>query len=270
MDEFPCTMCYYVAENHENLVNHLVRKHKHDSNFSMQCSIGGCMYTSKSWNAFKIHVSRKHNCALETSPNPEAMEIDTNVSYDCEENGAILTTIHDTEQQKEMLAAIYLLNMEAQCNLTQRGLDILVSSTQDFMAQFLSSHVESLRYEFSKRDYDQQILQNICTSDVFKNFASCYLRKKFYVEKCGYLQPKDVLLGQTMARKNGRHQPINHYGHIIPFKENLELLLNLPEVWNCVQNPHSNHDGLMRDICDGSYVKNHPLFQKSDTLQITI
>ena len=43
----------------------------------------------------------------------------------------------------------------------------------------------------------------------------------------------------------------------------LECLLNLPEVWDSFNSPIINTDStLLCDICDGSYIRNHPLQKK--------
>ena len=50
-------------------------------------------------------------------------------------------------------------------------------------------------------------------------------------------------------------------GDIIPFEESLKCLLEMPEVWHHVQNSHcATSDEFMFDICDGQYMRTHPLF----------
>ena len=52
---------------------------------------------------------------------------------------------------------------------------------------------------------------------------------------------------------------MNAYGNCIPLKEQLQSILNLPQVWICVKNPNHLADSVMRDVCEGDYIKNHPL-----------
>ena len=52
---------------------------------------------------------------------------------------------------------------------------------------------------------------------------------------------------------------VNVYGYCIPLKEQLQSILNLPQLWTCFKNPNHLTDGVMRDVCDGDYIKNHPL-----------
>lgn len=49
----------------------------------------------------------------------------------------------------------------------------------------------------------------------------------------------------------------------------MQNLLCMPEVWNCVENPHMSKDEFMWDICDGDYITHHPIFSRnSKALQI--
>ena len=48
-------------------------------------------------------------------------------------------------------------------------------------------------------------------------------------------------------------------GYRVPFKKQIERLLNLPEIWHFFQNPRVSNDHIHRDVCDSSYVKEHAL-----------
>lgn len=50
-----------------------------------------------------------------------------------------------------------------------------------------------------------------------------------------------------------------------------KALLNVPEVGRCVLHPHYSDTGMMKDICDGTYIRSHPLFQTApNALQIIL
>lgn len=61
-------------------------------------------------------------------------------------------------------------------------------------------------------------------------------------------------------------------GYVAPFEESLKHLLEMPEVWHHVQHPHFiDSDEYMFDICDGKYIRTHPLFSKNPrALQISL
>ena len=50
----------------------------------------------------------------------------------------------------------------------------------------------------------------------------------------------------------------------MPLKDQLQRLLNLPEVWHFFRNPSMSNDGIQRDINDCKYVKSHR-FQEDPT-----
>jgi hypothetical protein len=53
-------MCAYESSSLERYGTHAVRQHQFDPNFIVHCSFKACSYSTKSWGAFKAHVSRKH------------------------------------------------------------------------------------------------------------------------------------------------------------------------------------------------------------------
>ena len=64
---------------------------------------------------------------------------------------------------------------------------------------------------------------------------------------------------------------MNVYGYCIPLKEQLQSILNLPQVWTCFKNPNHLTDGVMRNVCDEDYIKNHPLnVDMSNFLQFSL
>lgn len=59
------------------------------------------------------------------------------------------------------------------------------------------------------------------------------------------------------------------FGYYIPILAVLELLLNNEQVLAEVDTSHQSTDGMLRDICDGSFFKEHPVFSEDPTaLQI--
>ena len=61
------------------------------------------------------------------------------------------------------------------------------------------------------------------------------------------------------------------YMQYIPLLESLKAMLQNDEIFSAVMNPHQSTDGKLRDFCDGSYYKQHPLFATDDhALQIVL
>lgn len=74
---FVCSMCCFSTDIYDKFVAHVVRAHRHDSNFIVYCGYPNCPYTTKAWGAFKTHVSRKHRLEVENVHIDEVpMEVD--------------------------------------------------------------------------------------------------------------------------------------------------------------------------------------------------
>lgn len=57
---FFCSMCPFTTVNFESCNIHIVRHHRNDPNLRVNCCIDECQYVTRSWNVYKMHVSRMH------------------------------------------------------------------------------------------------------------------------------------------------------------------------------------------------------------------
>ncbi len=55
---------------------------------------------------------------------------------------------------------------------------------------------------------------------------------------------------------------VKRYGYCIPLEKTLQALLNLPEIRTTVSTSHYSESSMMKDVCDGMYIRTHPLFLK--------
>ena len=80
-----------------------------------------------------------------------------------------------------------------------------------------------------------------------------------------------MYLGSVSKIINGISTRKRKFGYIITFQKNSEVFLELPEIWQYVQNSHRSNDAINRDFCDGNFATEHPLLQRNHkTLQIVI
>ena len=82
---------------------------------------------------------------------------------------------------------------------------------------------------------------------------------------CQIIHPVSVILGYRVVSVRGKKQRKKQIGYCVPLKDQLEKLLNLPEVWHFFRHPKMSNDGIQRDINDCKYVKNHRL-QEDQTI----
>ena len=121
-EHFRCSMCYFISGSLKEFTRHNVRLHKNDQNFIVYYSVGSCnyitLYSSRSWNTFKIHVRRKH----------EYLHFINHAACNCPEAGFLdeeienidnldFRQILDPDIQRNFLDAAYLLRLETEHNL---------------------------------------------------------------------------------------------------------------------------------------------------------
>ena len=60
MSNFICPMCQFEAPTMALNLSHLRLVHGSDPRFCVQCGVGGCPYTGKSFSALYSHIYRSH------------------------------------------------------------------------------------------------------------------------------------------------------------------------------------------------------------------
>lgn len=261
---FSCSMCFFICNTQKRLAQHIVRRHRNDPNFIVQCCLNNCVYTTKSWNAYKLHISRRHK--FENTFNFENDIEDEFIDID--ENNVV--NEEDIHKKRIFSVATYMLRLESEHKLSQKALNEIAGTTSVFLKQLIGSTKQHLALKLTENGVDDNILDGCFQSEqLFESFSSQYLRDQFYTQECRLLHSEAVHLGTKVKRTSNGLKTVHHYGRIVPFQKNIEALLNMPEVWHYVQNQHRSTDGLMRDYCDGSHIKSNPLFQQHPTaLQI--
>jgi hypothetical protein len=226
------------------------------------------MYNSRSWNAFKAHVTRKHKCQAKAD---NAMQFyNDNTSDEDNEIDSDNEDINITEKHKWFTAS-YLLQLETNHKLSQNALNDVVSSTKIYLSQSLDLFKSEVKQHLQDEGMACNFLEHVSTPNSLDDFSSPHLRNKYFKEKCRLLAPAVVLLGRKVTRKKGKLGHVDHLGYIVPFVRNLEEFLNMPEVWNFVSNPHTRDETIMGDLCDGEFIKIHPLFKRNKSaLQIIV
>ena len=57
---YKCPMCHFKSPTMARNLSHLRLLHSSDPRFSVQCGIGGCAYTGRSFSALYSHIYRRH------------------------------------------------------------------------------------------------------------------------------------------------------------------------------------------------------------------
>ena len=263
MQDFRCSLCSYTSESYDRFVSHVVRLHRHDPNFIVYCSMANCSYSSKTWGAFKSHMSRKHRKLAEKMPTENDIDTDAN---DDDSGGLEYLTPTPPQQQLDNRRgrnAAFALALESRHNLSQSSVDDVIESTSLLIEQHVALYKNRVRAEIVEQGLNAEFLDEIAVEPLLNELGSHKKRDTFYEKNLGYIAPSPVRLGSKFVTVTGNLVKKDVLGYRVPFKDSLQSLLQMPEVWKYVNNPHTNTEEYMYDVCDGSYLQSHPLFMRN-------
>jgi len=177
----------------------------------------------------------------------------------------------DDQIQVRNAFAKFLLRMESRHKLSKVAVNDLVAWSEDLLKTFKDyvgkNCIQSEKLPQYTSDCDEVI------ESAFEDMRTVYLREKFYRKHFKLIEPIEMLMGDTYVNANGRKILKKCIGYFIPFKEQLQSLLHLPELWDYYSNPHinTNSNDMMEDACHGEYVRNHKFtLQGKPFLQIAL
>ena len=124
MDNFICSMCNFTTDIENQLVYHIIQKHRHEKNFQVNCTAPSCSYSSKSWAGFRSHYSRKHRKSIDKSYEDETREND-NFLNDC----GVSTSSFDVNMQ----CASFAMRLMSKHKLPETSVNDIIESTINFL-----------------------------------------------------------------------------------------------------------------------------------------
>ena len=247
MTRFFCSSCVFNTSVLEEFCHHC-QYHIHEKNFRIFCSVRQCPYAAQNIKQFKMHIRRKH---------PIQNDVSDCSSSDDENNNAPLNVPEKQQNLTSIMAAKFTLSLETEHKLSQKGTDDTVSAIKTLVGESLYSYKIALSDKMKNRGISTEILDEVSMPETLTHLSTQHSRNAFYVSNMKLINPSDIVLYREYTIRSGVK---NHIGYVIPFERNLQSFLSLPEVWREVQSEHRSTDDFMRDICDGSYVRNHLLF----------
>ncbi|XP_022088209.1 uncharacterized protein LOC110977964 [Acanthaster planci] len=269
---YQCLICPFRANAEVCFSEHLISKHKHDPGFIVKC--GYCESTYDKYDSFRKHIYRKHQTDL-------TLERDVFVHEQGDQDSLpyYINELDDDENSSKCTSvgqcASYILQLQTSKNLSQTAIDDVVNNTRELISninsvncQKVMAHLESSGVNTGDID-----LEGIFKADPFIGLETKAQQDKYFASKMGYIAPVEVEIGTKFVvkkMKNNKRAVFseNVNGYYVPFWKSLEGLLKHNEVAKEVVKGHSSNDGFMYDICDGSYVADHRLFQ--DNIQIVM
>ena len=178
----------------------------------------------------------------------------------------------DVSKTEDNLNAAYLLKLETSHRLSESAIQAVVENTESYVQYQLHHYKNVVKKSCEEKGINiNDILDDNMPSAVFANFKTKHKREQFYVKECGLVAPKEIVLGTAFKNVKGHFRVKKQFGYVVPFRDTLQTLLHLPEVVHCIENSHESNGPVMKDICDGDYIKSHPLFMRNkEALQIIL
>ena len=158
--------------------------------------------------------------------------------------------------------ARFTLSLEAQHQLSQTALDTVVSSASVLVESHVNRFKQEVKKQLEELNIDSTICDNIPTETFLEDFSCHRKRQRYYSSNLDtLLLPHEVILGDKFVTVNGNVQKVSTKAYFVPLMENLKILLNMPDVWECIQASHQRaNDDFMHDVGDGDFVNTHPIF----------
>ena len=246
-----CSVCPFHSVSFQKYTQHIVRHHGNEANFFVNCCISNCQYSTKSWNAFKTHVSRIHSREVDQELQNEDVEDDSE-----SEREELHADIEDEvyEEMGKYINAKFLLALKADHGLTERGVQGIIENTDELLQGSLTLFKNEIKGKMNLQGYDTSILDNVKMGSLFEGLRTKDQQMAFFKEKCGLIPPEPVYMGEVTKKIRGRFKQIKKYGYIVPFLKNIEKLITMPEVWFWIRNSHKSQN-IMTDICDGTVMQ---------------
>lgn len=288
--KFRCHLCRYKTQNTRKAVHHLYSQHES----SLSCAL--CPYNTDSWEAFKKHLRRRHEIKSVDNFFRHLSNVVHSDSDDPHQNpNADEHELHDTHNPDPMnsepedpdveqpdpdrggssmqnVLAKHLLDLEVTHRVAKCAIDKVACNTQALTQKMLQTIQDELIVNLPV-DVDVDVVNNIFARarSTWTDLQTRKKREMFYKNIFKLVAPCQVLLGtEVKETEGGVLYEKRHLAAFVPMAQLLESLLNLPEVWHHYTHSHRNTDPeIMRDLCDGDYVQNHPLTkQGKNWLQI--
>ena len=113
-----CSFCNYLAVTKGDYLNHVKRKHRFHPQFKVTCSFPSCVFTSKSWASFKVHVSKKHrHKTIENVSDVNEVEYNSTNGESVPEMPMFNSSRTEAEQNRDVLNCITNICMKLECKI---------------------------------------------------------------------------------------------------------------------------------------------------------
>ena len=268
------------------------------------CFQDGCMRTFCRYSSYRKHLVNIHpqrvgtetemctsagfNISSEESHSEDGDGEDLNTSdvakgeIENASDDTSLWSLHD-EYGVCTPAAVFVAKMRAGGSMTMSNADIVVENSTDMVKSILE-HLQKFTLNKLKIVAENpEDLLNIQTEvqaefeaheQPFHGLTSQYLENKYFARDGSLIMPQEKVLGHRIDQKNHRILGVTTQAvksdtfSYVPLQAVRKRFLELPGVWEAIQENKSKDDGVLRDFHDGLYYKNHALLCQPNCLSL--
>ena len=136
-----CQFCFFDHTDPKRVILHMLNKHSKDATFTVKCVVKDCMYSTKTWAAYRQHFKCKHNLNINNINLHDVLSPDFNHVDKHEDDREMNCDRNDDDGhfQDNMLTGKFVLSLEAGHKVSATAVDSIVSSTGSLISDLLQS-----------------------------------------------------------------------------------------------------------------------------------
>ena len=141
MNRVSCQFCFFDHTDPKRVILHMLNKHSKDVTFTVKCVVKDCMYSTKTWAAYRQHFKCKHNLNINNINLHDVLSPDFNHVDEHEDDREMNCDRNDDDGhfQDNMLTGKFVLSLEAGHKVSTTAVDSIVSSTGSLISDLLQS-----------------------------------------------------------------------------------------------------------------------------------
>ena len=271
------------------MLRHYSATHEHEAGFQLTCGVDSCQKVFRNVRSFKRHLKGKHAHFYEhhitkgdQGANVHDIQDDTGFAdhhdhdindIDAYEDRVIVGPSQpaaETQTDIRKLTALQMLRLREERKLTYvsctHALEVManvVSAKDDLLQANVRGICQSANINADVSNALQEAM-NQNTQDfqsVMEEFSDERRLNKYIQENFAFVEPQEHIVGGE------RHHTMQY----VPILETLEQLLQHDDIFAQVVTSHQSKDNVLRDLCDGQYFRQNPLFSTDPSaLQIML
>ena len=299
---YNCARCSYETRNFWHLVKHYHGVHSSEPGFQVHCGVANCCKAYDNIKSLTAHMRSKHGdfyqehmvqskCIVNSVDNnscedelsatvcsseftgEDGSSVNLHSSSFCADSSTS-TISADPAVLANNYVALWSLKLReinkvpgTVCEDLRSTLSLMLSESRDtihknVMAKLSQCGAPShLMTAVTDALSIQTPYENACDGLCKEERVNKYVEHNF-----SFVAPVEYLM-KNLDDNDNRVE----YMQYVPLLESLKVLLKNDDIFACVMNGHQSTDGMLRDFCDGSIFRQHPLFATDEhALQIVL